>query len=90
MDSLEILLTIVLVLTTIFLTVVGVQLILTLIEARKTLKKVNRVIQGFESAGVHLNQSVNEMSGFISGFKSIMRMLEVMGSKKNEQKTTTK
>jgi hypothetical protein len=87
MDSTEILLIIVLVLTTIFLTVVGVQLILTLIEARKTLKNVNRVIDGFESAGIQLNQSVTEIGGFVSGFKSLMRMFEVISTKKHEQKT---
>lgn len=88
MDSTQILLIIVLVLTTVFLTIVGIQLILTLIEARKTLKNVNRVIQGFETAGIQLNQSVTEIGGFVSGFKSIMRMFEVIGTKKNDTKTT--
>jgi len=87
MDPVRALLIIVLVLTTLFLAVVGVQLILTLVEFRKTLKKMNRVIDGFESAGINLGTSISEMGGFVSGFKSIVRLFELVDAKKYESKT---
>lgn len=85
MDTVQILLIIVLVLTTIFLAVVGVQLTLTLIETRKALKNANKIIQGFETTGIQLNKGVTEIGGFVTGFKSVMRLLEVIATKKNEK-----
>jgi hypothetical protein len=84
MDPIQILLLIVLSLSTLFLTVIGIQLIFVLIETRKTLKQINKVIKGFESLGVGLHHGINEAVGFANGFKTIMKMIEVIGHKKNE------
>jgi hypothetical protein len=89
MDSVQILLIIVLVLTTIFLAVVGLQLVLTLIALRKTLKNISRVIDGVESAGVNVTESFSEIGGFISGFRSLLKIFEVaaVNKQKNEHQS---
>lgn len=84
MDTVQILLIITLVLTTLFLTVIVVQLVLTLREFSKTLRKANRVIDGFESVGVDLNKGMNEISGFVNGFKTTMKLLDTVSHTSHE------
>lgn len=86
MDPIQILLIIILTVSTFFLTIIGVQLFITLRELRKTLKKVNKVVEGFESMGVGLNQGFQEVVGFMNGFKVILRAINVINQSKNEKK----
>lgn len=87
MDTIQILLLVVLSLTTIILTVVGIQLFLLITEARKTLKNANKIIGHFESVGVGLEQGVGEMVGFVNGFKLVLKALEIFSHKKNDGKS---
>lgn len=87
MDTIQILLLIVLSLSTIVLAVVGIQLVLLLIEARRTLKHVNKIVHNFESIGVGLHQGVGEMVGFVNGFKLVLKALEIFSHKKNDIKS---
>lgn len=89
MDPIQILLVIVLILTTLFLSIIGVQVTLTLVEFRKTLKQVRKVAKGFESIGVSADQSLTEVSGFVSGFKSVMKLYEVMSQQQTSNGSTT-
>ena len=83
MDSTQFLLTVVLTVTTILLVVVGIQLIFVLKELRKTLKKVNGIIENFEKVGMSVEHSFSEITGFVSGLKSIFKVIDLIHAKKN-------
>jgi len=85
MDTIQILLLIVLVISTIFLTVVGIQLTLVLFELRKTLSNVNKIIKGFDSIGVGLQHGIGEATGFINGFKTVLKVIDLYKSAKNDK-----
>lgn len=84
MDPIQILLIIVMILSTFFLSIIGIQLFITLRELRRTLRNVNKVVQGFEDLGIGLNQGFNEVVGFMNGFKVILKALHVISNTKNE------
>ena len=85
MDTSQVLLTVILSLSTILLVIVGVQLIFILIELRKILKKINQVIEGFEKVGTSFEHGLEEILGFFSGFKVILKILDSL-NKKNGKK----
>lgn len=87
MDTIQIMLLIVLSLTTILLTVVGIQLIFVLSEARKALKNVNKIIQGLDAAGIGLQHGLGEIAGFVNGFKSIMKIVDIISHQKKNETT---
>ncbi len=85
MDATQLLLTLVLTITAVLFVIIGVQLIFLLKELRKTLKGINTIIQGFESMGVGLNHGAAEIVGFFNGFKSLIKLFDLFGDKKNEK-----
>lgn len=85
MDTIQILLIIVLSISTIFLTVVGVQLVLVLYQFKKTLQFINKIIQGFDAIGVGLKHGLGEATGFINGFKTIMKIVDIYHNKKSNE-----
>jgi len=85
MDTIQILLLIVLVISTIFLTVVGIQLTLVLFELRKTLNNVNKIIKGFDNIGVGLQHGIGEATGFINGFKTLLKVIDLYKTAKNDK-----
>lgn len=84
MDAIQILLIIILILSTFFLSIIGVQLFITLREIRKTLRNANKVVESFENLGVGLNQGMTEMVGFMNGFKVVLKAIQVVSQKKHE------
>lgn len=86
MDTTQLLLLVVLSITTILLIFVGIQLIFVLREVRKTLRRINRVIEGFENLGVNVNQGFSELTGFIAGIKTLIATIEMLKDKKNDKK----
>lgn len=86
MDTIQILLLIVLVISTLFLTVVGIQLTLVLFELRKTLSNINRIVKGFDEIGVGLKHGLGEATGFINGFKTVMKVIDLYKDAKNDTK----
>ena len=85
MDTIQILLLIVLSISTIFLTVVGIQLVLVLIELKKALTSINKIIKGFDSIGVGLQHGLAEATGFINGFKTIMKIVDLYNNRKKNE-----
>ncbi len=85
MDNTQIMFTIVLTISTIFLVVIGVQLIFILKELREGLKKINKIIDNFEKVGGSFEQGVAEIMGFVSGIKSIIKLIDLLHKKKNEK-----
>lgn len=88
MDTTQLLLIIVLAISCVLLTIVGIQVIFVLRELKATLKRVNNVVDGFESLGVGLDHGLTEVVGFFNGFKSIAKALEIVHQhKKTNDKT---
>lgn len=83
MDTIQILLIIVLSISTVLLTVVGFQLFLVLQSLRKTLDNANKIINGFDAIGMGLKHGLGEATGFINGFKTIIKIVDLY-KKKNE------
>lgn len=85
MNNIQILLLIVLVISTVFLTVVGIQLTMVLFQLRKTLNNINKIIKGFDDVGMGLKQGLGEATGFINGFKTVIKVLDVYKEIKDDK-----
>lgn len=83
MDTIQILLIIVLSISTVLLTVVGIQLFLVLRQLNKTLNNVNKIVNGFDAIGIGLKHGIGEATGFINGFKTIIKIVDLY-KKKND------
>ncbi len=83
MDTTQLLLSTTLIVTTIFLIIVGIQLFFVLRDIRKSLNKVNEIIEGFEKVGSGMEHGWQEVLGFFGGLKSFFRVLDVIHRKKN-------
>lgn len=83
MDTTQLLLTVVLTVTTVLLIVVGVQLILILREARRLMRRVNTVIDSFEQAGSSLTHGLGELQGFMGGLKTVFKVVDLLHTRKN-------
>ncbi len=83
MDTTQLLLTIILTITTIFLVIVGIQLIFLLKDIRKTIRKINGIIDAFEKAGLAVEHGLGEVVGFASGLKSVFKIMDVIEQKRH-------
>ena len=83
MDTTQVLLTVVLTITTIILVIVGIQLIFVLKELRKTLGTVNAIIDGLEKVGLSVEHGFTEVVGFFTGIKSILKIIDILHAKKD-------
>lgn len=83
MDTIQILLLIVLVISTIFLTIVGIQLTLFLFELGKAIRSINKIVKGFDAVGVGLKHGIGEATGFINGFKTILKIVDLYKNTQN-------
>ncbi len=83
MDTTQLLLTVVLTVSTILLVVIGIQLIFGLKELRVTIKKVNGIIGAFEKVGGSVEHGFNEILGFFAGIKTMFNIVDIIHSKKN-------
>ncbi len=77
MDSTQFLLTVVLTVTTVLLIVVGWYLIFLLRDLRKLIGKINGIIDAFEKVGASLDHGLGELHGFITGFKTLTRVIDI-------------
>jgi len=82
MDTTQLLLTVVLSVSTILLIIIGIQLIFALREIRFTLKKVNAIVDGFEKLGISFEHNFSEVFGFVGAVKTIFKTLDLL-TKKN-------
>lgn len=85
MDATQIILIITLSVTTIFLIIVGIQLFLTLKDARETIKKVNTIVESFEKVGLGIERGFHQITGFAAGLKTLFRLIDRGDSKKHEK-----
>ncbi len=85
MDPTQLLLTIILTLTTVLLLIVGFQLFFVLREIRKLLAKLHSIANGFEHMGQGMNHGFTEVIGFVNGIKTILKIADQVTSRKNER-----
>jgi len=85
MDTSQLLLTVTLTVTTLFLIITGLQLIFVLRELRKTLRKVNNIIEGFEKMGTSVEHGFSEFVGLFSGIKTLFNIFKLIESKRNDK-----
>lgn len=85
MDPTQILFTVVLTISAIFLVIVGIQLIFVLKELRLGLKKINKIIENFEKIGASFDQGIAEIMGFITAVKSVIKLVDLLHKKRNEK-----
>lgn len=86
MDTTQLLLTVVLSITTIILVIVGIQLIFVLQELRKILKKANTIVESLEHFGLSVEHGYSEVAGFVAGLKTIFKTIDILHTKKNGKK----
>lgn len=83
MDTTQLLLTIVLTVSTILLVIIGIQFIFVLKEVHKLVKKANGIVEGFEKVGGSVEHGFAEILGFFSGIKTLFKVVDVIQNKKN-------
>lgn len=86
LDTTQIILVSALTITSIVLTIIGIQLIFVLREIRFILMRIRRAVESFEKVGVGLGSGYSELLGFISGFKNIFYLFKVLSERKQKKK----
>lgn len=86
MDQTQLILTIALTISTIFLSIIGIQLISILRETRKIIKRVNTIFDSLEKTGLTVKSGLEEVYGFITGFKTILKLLDIFHKKNGKEK----
>ncbi len=78
METSQLFLSFILIISTGFLVAIGIQLFFALREFRKTLKRFNGLLDTTESAASELKYSLAGVFTYFEGFKSLMKTLEVI------------
>lgn len=73
----QILFSVVLVALAVVLTVVGIQLVLVLVEARRTLKRINETLETVEAKVSSFTQPLMALGGAVTGLRSGMKVFEL-------------
>ena len=89
MDTTQLLLATTLIVTTLFLIIVGIQLFFVLRDLRTSINKVNEIIEGFEKVGLGMEHGFQEIMGFFAGLKSFFKVLDVLHHKKSGRNKQT-
>ena len=87
MDTTQILLAVTLSVTTLFLIIVGIQVVFLLRELRETVRKANTIVESFERVGMGVESGFNEVVGFLGGIKSVFKILDVLKKRKDESQS---
>lgn len=85
MDTTQILITLTLSITTIFMILIGYQVFKILQEIRLMLQKTHGIIHSFEKVGSGVENGFNEMMGFVGGMKSVFKVLEIFRKRSGTQ-----
>lgn len=87
MDTTQILLVIVITVLTILLSVIGVQVVLILNEFRKTIEKVNKIIEDAGTVTGGISHTLTGMGGLVEGLKTGLSVVHWFDRKKKEKET---
>lgn len=84
MDTTQILLTVVISVLTILLTVIGIQVALILGEFRKSIIKVNKIIDDAGTVTGGISHTVSGMGGIVDGLKAGLSVVHWFDRKKSK------
>lgn len=82
MDATQILLIVVVSVLTVLLTVIGIQVIYILGEIRKSLQKMNKMLDDATSISHDISKSMNSVGGLFEGLKTGLSVVNFFGKKK--------
>ena len=82
MDTTQILLTAVVSVLTVLLSIIGVQIVFILIEVRKSLEKMNKMLDDAGTVTGGISRSVTGMSGIMEGLKTGLSIVNLFGKKR--------
>lgn len=83
MDVTQIILSITLIVTTVFLVLIGVEVVKLLRQIRTILSRADTVVDHFERMGTSVEGGFNEVVGFFGGLKSVFKIMEFFQNKKH-------
>lgn len=89
-DTSQILIAAAITVMTVVLTVVGIQLILTLKDIRKLIVRVDTILAQIERAGFNITHGYGEILGFITGIKKLLSAVDHVSKKASTKKHAKK
>lgn len=67
---------------TVLLTIIGIQLIFLLHDARRFISHLNSILDEFEKIGIHLRSGYSEVTTFFSGIQKMLQVIDFVSKKK--------
>lgn len=86
MDQTQLILTLALTISSVILVIIGIQLILVLRDVRKILRRVTAIFDALERAGLTVEHGFSEIYGFLAGFKTIFKIIDLFHKKNGKGK----
>ncbi len=84
-ETTQILLIAVITILTILLTVIGIQIVYILKEVRKTIEKVNKILEDAGVASESFSKSIAGFSGLTSGLKTAFTLFGLLKKEKKDE-----
>lgn len=85
MDVTQVLLVFVVVTLTILLVLIGIQVFNILAEIRKSLAKVNKMLEDAGTVTGNVSKTISGASGMLDGLKTGLSLVSVFGKKKDKE-----
>lgn len=86
MDTTQVILIIVVTVLTVLLSVIGVQIVFILMEVRKSLEKMNKMLDDAGEVTGGISRSVTNMGGLMEGIKTGLSVVNIFAKKKDKEK----
>ena len=83
MDITQIILSVTLVVTTVFLILIGIEVFKLLRQIRTIVGRADALVENFERMGTSVEGGFNEVVGFFGGLKSVFKIMEFFHHKKH-------
>jgi hypothetical protein len=80
-DTTQILLMSAITILTVILTIVGIQLIFILRDARVMLTKLNSMVNELQKMGINVTHGYSDILGFFSGVKNVLSVIDAVSKK---------
>ncbi len=84
MDPTQILLIIVISVLTVLLVIIGIQVVYILQEIRKSLQKMNKMMDDATVVTAGISKTVNGATGLVEGIKTGLSLVNMFGKKRDE------
>lgn len=83
-ETTQILLVVVVTVLTILLTVIGIQIVFILKEFRRTIEKMNKILDDVEIASASVSKSVAGLTGVTTGLKTVLSLIGLFKKEKEK------